>query len=45
LELLRPVGRSLADWCEAPAAAHWLPVVVTAAADVAEREKETAAAG
>ena len=41
LELLRPVGRSLADWCEAPAAAHWLPVVVTAAAaaDVAERER------
>ena len=41
LELLRPVGRSLPDWCEAPAAAHWLPVVVTAAAaaDVAERER------
>ena len=38
--LLRPVGRSLPDCCEAPAAALTPVVTAAAAASVAERERE-----
>ena len=39
-QLLRPVGRSLPDCCEAPAAALTPVVTAAAAASVAERERE-----